>query len=158
MKYEQKFKDFVEKWIAEYIYDVFAEEYNHRIIWEENDKIRDDKDENLTDASAMINDTYLYFIIKIYPALQEEWMSGNYSAVKYALLHEVCHLFTRPLVELSLNLLNGKLETPQNINRVEERQTQRITNSIDMLTKLIDEKDREIKKLKNHSRQSGKSH
>lgn len=143
MKYDEKFKKFIIELVEEYRSDVFAGEYSYTIIWEDKDV--DAGNGEIYGASIEIEATYLRFKLTIYPNLQRDWKNKEYNQLKRDIMHEMCHLLTEPLENCCHSLLKGCLETEGAIKEKNERQTQRIANSLMFLKNDIEDLKKQLK-------------
>lgn len=97
---------------------------------------KDDKPEDKGETLACVefNSVYLYVAVTCFPALYFTWKEKKYSKIGDAILHELCHGFLAPLT------YQWNWDDPPSLKQQRqdtvERQTQRITNSInDLLPK-----------------------
>ena len=118
----KEFKKFIRETLNHYLVETHTTEYSYSIKY-----MKTDEDSRL--ATIMIDGTYLNFEISIYPYLKRTYDKDPREA-KEALCHEVCHLITDPLSDIIRRLQEGKFITPEEVENTQERQTQRICNSI----------------------------
>lgn len=85
------------------------------------------KDEGGIAASIEVNEDYQRLYIRLYPAF---FKANRYYQREY-LLHEFCHILTRPLVDLLDDFKRGELVTPKQIKFENERATSRISLLLD---------------------------
>jgi hypothetical protein len=76
----------------------------------------------------LVNGTYLWATIDIYPRSLEAWNDKEYDFLGNSLLHEVCHLLTHPIAQNAMYDAAPSQQTP--FRDITERQTQRIANVI----------------------------
>lgn len=125
--YNEEFKEYISS-LGKYCRDyTFHGEYRLDFkFMEEPD--RDDADGISTKFDIKVDHVYLYAVIRVYPDIFEEFKAGNFSRIGAFMLHEICHMFTRPIEDLfwwDVCSSQEKLYT-----QTCERQVERISHAI----------------------------
>lgn len=93
--------------------------------------IEGDNPGTTTKMDINVNHVYLYAVIRVYPDCMEEYKAGNFKRIGRYMLHELCHIFTKPIEDLfwwDVAPSQEKLYT-----QTCERQVERISHVIDFL-------------------------
>lgn len=126
VKYTKKFKDHIKHLVETVFPKINHNEFKWYLVFEEEDV--DNGGDGVTMAQCYPYTAYLQYPIHIYPALFEEFRKKEYMYVAEVVVHEVCHLFSGPLVSAALKYIPE--EHVDSFREIEERQTQRLAAAI----------------------------
>lgn len=101
--------------------------YDKRIILKKEDEKSADNEG--IGARVSFREDYQDILVELFPLFFKE----SKEVQRKALLHELCHSFTLPSKHQLYNFLDGKFTTAQQIDFINERETSRIENLIEVL-------------------------
>jgi len=127
MEYTDEFKRYIEVLVDFCKHETGHGEYESSLIFMK-DSDDDDIDGAHTKMSIVINPVYMYFTIRVYPDCFSHYENKDYEKVGGYVLHEVCHLLTRPIEELFW--WDVSASQSKQFSDIIERQVQRIANAI----------------------------
>lgn len=120
------FKRHIRKLVKYFARAVFAHEYSKQIRFVNEVKKTDNGGQTL--ATINCNSRYLEFTVTFYKGSFDLWEDKEWWMLADVVLHEMCHIITDPLYEISM--LGTNSFTKEHLVDVNERQTQRIANAI----------------------------
>ncbi len=85
-----------------------------------------------TFAKIEVDPHYLWAVLTVYEGCFNVWKSGQYRRLATTICHEFCHVLTEPVFQIARLGVNSF--TQEFLTETNERQTQRIANTIMDLT------------------------
>lgn len=129
-KLEARFQEYVRALVYYCRKACIMDEYALRITFADKDCDRDDDScgFGIIVLSIEIDDVYLQALITIYPEMFRLFEAGDFNSCGKYMLHELCHIFIKPVSNLWDEDDNQKEHDAH--MKVIERQTQRISNAL----------------------------
>lgn len=101
IKYPEDFKKFVRKCVQSYTWYLKVQHYTVELFFEKQAHKDDEGETKKTAASIDVDTRYLKADIKVYPRLLEEWKFKNKREIEQVIAHELSHILTQPLFDLT---------------------------------------------------------
>jgi len=123
-KIDERFKNFIKKRVKYILSRCDLSSYTYKFIFSDSEYGDSGKTNGLIEAEIDILPEYQSFTLTIYQALEEKYKCGNRSDVDDVLCHEMGHLHTEKLCNLS----GEPYKTEQEVKKVNEELVTKIGN------------------------------
>lgn len=122
IKYPEDFKKFVRKCAQDYGWYLKIQHFKVDIFFNKTD-CKDDEigSGKRTAASINVDVRYLKATIDIYPRLLDDWKLGSKNEVAESISHEMAHIITQPLFDLTQTTYKTVTETKNEWEALTER-------------------------------------
>lgn len=129
VKYPEDFKTFVRKCVQEFAWHLKIQHYDVELFFEQKQPAGDEG-EVKTAASTKVDRKYLKATIYIYPRTLDEWQFKNKVQIGRIVAHEIAHIATQHLFDLTQTQWKTPTETNdawESLTEIVARLTHRVT-------------------------------